>query len=94
MHYVYIIYSAQLNRYYVGETPDVEDRLRRHRSGYYRGSYTSKAQDWELRLTITCRNRSQALSIERAIKRRKSRKYIEDLLQHENLVTRLLERYE
>ena len=94
MHYVYILYSERLNRYYIGETSDVEDRLKRHRSGYYRGSYTSKAQDWELRLTITCRDRSQALSIERAIKRRKSRKYIEDLIRYESLVTRLLERYE
>jgi len=30
MHFVYIIYSKKIDKYYVGETPDVANRLLQH----------------------------------------------------------------
>jgi predicted GIY-YIG superfamily endonuclease len=29
--FVYILYSEKLNKYYIGQTPDLEERLRKHR---------------------------------------------------------------
>lgn len=33
MYYVYMLYSAILDRYYVGQTSNLEDRLKRHNQG-------------------------------------------------------------
>ena len=34
MYYVYILYSKQFDKYYIGQTNDVGARLHRHNSGY------------------------------------------------------------
>lgn len=46
-YFTYILYSAQLDRYYVGCTQDVSIRLKEH-LWKHRG-YTSGADDWALR---------------------------------------------
>ncbi|MFI5203785.1 MAG: GIY-YIG nuclease family protein [Flavobacteriales bacterium] len=75
MFYVYIIYSQKLDRYYVGHTEDLANRLLEHNSGI--STYTSKANDWILKYKETFGNRVQAHTRELVIKRKKSRKYIE-----------------
>jgi len=80
MFSAYIIYSGTLDRYYyVGYCSNIEERLSRHRSG--RGStYMKKARDWGLCWYRNFGNRSEAIGMERSIKKRKSRKYIEKLI--------------
>ncbi|MFP2997033.1 GIY-YIG nuclease family protein [Spongiivirga sp. MCCC 1A20706] len=90
---VYIIYSDGLNRYYVGETIDLDKRLNEHNEGYYNNSYTSLSNDWKLILSITCHDRIQARKIEGHIKRMKSRKYIEDLVKYPEIIEKLREKY-
>ena len=46
MYYTYIIYSRSVDKFYVGQSANVELRLEFHNSGESR--YTSKANDWEL----------------------------------------------
>ncbi|MCD6067551.1 MAG: putative endonuclease containing a domain [Bacteroidetes bacterium] len=75
MHYLYVIYSSSINKYYVGETIDVVERLQQHKSGYYAGSYTKQAIDWEFRLILEFDNISQARRAEAFIKRINSRIY-------------------
>jgi len=44
--HVYILYSASLNRYYIGHTGQLDDRLFRHTNS---GSKSTKAAtDWQL----------------------------------------------
>lgn len=43
MYYLYIIYSAQLDHYYIGVCQDIPDRLRKH-SANHRG-FTGRAND-------------------------------------------------
>jgi len=43
MHFVYVIFSESLNRYYVGHTEDLEHRLEQHNSGL--SKYTSRAAE-------------------------------------------------
>jgi putative endonuclease len=81
MHYLYIIYSYSANKYYVGETVDVSERLQQHKSGYYAGSYTKQAIDWELKLVLEFDNISQARKAEAFIKRMNSRKFTEKLIE-------------
>ncbi|WP_036150512.1 GIY-YIG nuclease family protein [Maribacter forsetii] len=80
----YIIYSQTLDRYYIGSTEDINERLIRHNNG--NGStYTKKAKDWELKWKREHETRADAMSLEFSIKKKKSRKYIEYLISKSNL---------
>ena len=78
MYCLYIIYSQQLDRFYVGYTENIEKRLVEHNSGI--SDYTSSAQDWILKHTEYFPDRYTAHQKEIAIKKKKSRKYIEWLI--------------
>ena len=80
MFKVYIIFSAFLDRYYVGSTANIEDRLFRHKNS---GSKSTKsASDWELVYSEEFDTRSEAVMREREIKGKKSRKYLEALIKN------------
>ena len=79
MHYLYILYSIKLDRYYVGHTGDqLVDRIRRHNSNHK--GYTGKANDWTLVYSRSFNTKSEAYAQERAIKNWKSRKRIIELI--------------
>ncbi|WP_411029614.1 GIY-YIG nuclease family protein [Spongiimicrobium sp. 3-5] len=90
---VYVIYSVGLDRFYVGETLDIEKRIADHNTGFYKGSWTTQTNDWELFLKIACSSRSQARKIEAHIKKMKSSKYIQDLNRYPEIVEKLKNRY-
>ncbi len=93
MFYVYILYSPSSNKYYVGQTADMEIRLSFHNE-IGKDSYTSKHRPWTLRKTIEFESRRLALAAEKYIKKRKSRKYIEELIKYESIVIALKEKIE
>jgi len=47
MNFTYILYSKSANRYYVGATSDLEERLKKHNSK--NKGFTQRASDWELK---------------------------------------------
>ncbi|WP_298326943.1 GIY-YIG nuclease family protein [Dokdonia sp. Asnod1-B02] len=75
--YIYILFSSSLNRYYIGSTNDVEERLKKHLSS--NKGFTSKAKDWEVKYTESFETRSEAVQREMQIKKWKSRIMIEKL---------------
>jgi len=78
--FVYIIYSAYLDRYYIGQTGQLEDRLFRHNNA---GSKSTKAaKDWKLVYAEAHPTRSEAIKRESHIKNQKSRRFIEALIQN------------
>lgn len=77
-YHVYIIFSQKLNRYYIGYTSDLDKRMTEHNSGI--SSFTSKAKDWKLMYTEVFESREAAHTRELEIKKKKSRKYIEWLI--------------
>ena len=80
MYYVYILYSPGSDRYYVGYTDNPELRLIRHNTCYY-GSYTHKHKPWEMKGVFEVGgSKSEAIKIERYIKRQKSRQFMEGLI--------------
>lgn len=81
MHFVYIIFSAKIDRYYVGESVDVINRQEQHNSSFYKTSSTTIADDWELKLALILDTRKSARIVEKYIKQMKSRKFIEKLIQ-------------
>ena len=78
MYAMYILYSAKLDKYYVGSTNDIEKRLERHNRGH--SSYTRNGIPWKVVYSETYPTRSEAYCREQHIKEMKSRKYIEALL--------------
>ncbi len=46
MYYFYILYSEQLDKYYIGHTAELEERSRRHNSNHK--GWTGKVNDWEI----------------------------------------------
>ncbi len=77
-YFLYIIYSAKLDKYYVGHTEDLSIRLIQHNKGI--SEFTSVAQDWVLAYSEAFESREVARKREMEIKKRKSRKYIEWLI--------------
>ena len=71
MFYVYIIYSSSKDKYYIGQTSNLEQRLETHRVRKNLG-----ANDWILKYSETFETRSEALKRELEIKNKKRRTYI------------------
>ncbi len=59
LFYIYIIYSKNLQRYYVGSTEAVEKRLQEHNAGKSRS--TRAGAPWELIYTESFSTRSEAM---------------------------------
>ena len=76
--YTYILYSIQIDIYYVGSTEDLESRLRRHNSNHK--GFTGKVNDWEIVFSREFDTKSESLKFEKQIKSWKSRKKIEEFI--------------
>ena len=74
MHFVYILYSPSLDRFYVGESAHPDERLEHHLAGQQR--FTRRAADWIMVFRQQTASRNDALVIEQRIKRSKSRKSV------------------
>jgi putative endonuclease len=78
--YVYIIFSATLDKFYIGCTSNLEKRLIEHNQGI--SIFTSKASDWILKYSKSFDTRELAMKREKEIKNKKSRKYVEWLIKN------------
>ena len=78
MYTLYILYSKNLDRFYVGYTNDLVRRLREHNR--IKGKYTDTGIPWELVYNETFETKKDAMAMEKFIKSRKSKKYILDLI--------------
>ena len=77
MPFVYILYSASRDKYYVGSC-DVNKRLIKHNTNH--SGFTGKTGDWIVKWTEEHENKTDALKRENQIKAWKSRKMIEKLI--------------
>lgn len=77
-YWIYILYSSKLDKYYVGHTGNLGDRLKRHNAG--RSKSTKSGAPWELVYQEMFETKSEAYNREIEIKNKKSRKYIEALI--------------
>ena len=78
MYYTYILYSKNIDRYYIGMSENPERRLLFHLSGI--SKYTSRASDWSIVYLESFQTKAEAMEREKQIKRWKSRKKIEELI--------------
>ena len=92
--YVYIIYSVKLQRFYIGTTDNISQRLSEHNSAKYSGSFTEKGIPWELYFSIECNSSQQAYKLEKFIKKMHSSVFIKKLKVDPELLEGLLKRFE
>ena len=74
---VYILFSNRLQRYYVGQTENFENRLKHHNAGKNR--YTSKGLPWRFVHKFIVSDRSAAIILEGKIKKRGIKRYLIDI---------------
>ena len=90
---VYILFSESADKYYIGSTKELAQRISYHMHKEFATGYTAKYQDWRLFHKIDNLTITQARKIESHIKRMKSRKYIENLKRYPEIGKKLLDKY-
>ena len=78
MPFMYILFSEKVNKYYIGACKDLERRLHEHNIGH--SKFTSTGIPWQLKYKEEFETVQEAKRRELAIKKMKSRKYIENLI--------------
>ena len=76
---VYILQSLRTGEYYVGQTNNIKNRLLQHNRGYSKS--TKNGVPWECKFIKEFSGRSEAMKYENKLKRMKSRKYLENLIE-------------
>jgi len=77
--YVYILRSLEhLDRYYVGLTSDLRERLKRHNAGEV--SHTSKYAPWAIKTYLAFSDEKQAFAFEKYLKSPSGRAFAEKRL--------------
>jgi len=77
-HFVYILYSLSLNKFYIGFTSNLEERIIRHNQKSK--GFTGRVDDWELKYSEEFSSKEEAIFRERQIKNWKSRVKILELI--------------
>jgi putative endonuclease len=93
MHWCYILHSSTIDKFYIGETEDLELRTIQHNSAFFKNSYTSRASDWIIYISLRRRDRSHARQVELFIKKMKSKKFIVNLRDSVELQTDIINRF-
>jgi len=78
-YYTYILQSQTTGRYYCGSTNDIERRLNQHNNPEFIGTLTTKRfkGPWKLVWKKEHSSRSEAMILERRIKKRGIRRFLE-----------------
>ena len=80
--FVYIIYSDSIDKFYVGQTQNIDNRLEFHNNSQKNNIWTKRGIPWVLKTTISFKSRTEALIAEKFIKKQKSRKLIQEIIQN------------
>ncbi|HBG70655.1 MAG: hypothetical protein A2W93_03945 [Bacteroidetes bacterium GWF2_43_63] len=77
MFTTYILYSEKARQYYVGQSGNFENRLREHLRSKCKS--TCFADDWTCVFKTDVATRTEAVAVERKIKKRGVIRFLEDL---------------
>ena len=71
-YFVYILHSKSHNKYYIGQTHDLNTRILFHNS-LASNSYTSKFRPWDIYFYFNIPSRSVAMKLEKYLKKKPRR---------------------
>ena len=78
---IYILYSEKADKYYVGQTSDLEKRVHDHNHPVVNSKYTAKYIPWELCFSAyVSEERGDAIQVELFIKKQKSRLFLQKII--------------
>jgi putative endonuclease len=77
MFFTYILYSERADRYYIGQTNNIAERVDRHNAGFV--TSTVPYIPWKLVCFIPKDTRSEAMSLEKKLKNL-SKKRLQDFI--------------
>ncbi|MBA2250928.1 MAG: GIY-YIG nuclease family protein [Chitinophagaceae bacterium] len=80
MPFTYILFSEKLNKYYVGACTNIQSRLYEHNIGH--STFKKTGLPWKLVYSEEYDSLPDAKMREKQIKKMKSRKYIEDIIEN------------
>jgi len=81
MYKVYAIYNKKHGKIYIGQTDNLDERLRLHREKVFVNSYTSRFDgDWSLIYSEEVVTRAGALKREKQLKSYRGREFIKTFI--------------
>ena len=78
MYTVYILHSERINKYYIGFSSNVQDRLRKHNN--VSKGFTNSGRPWLLVYTEEFENKADASAREKQLKKWKNRTRLKSLI--------------
>ena len=90
MHYLYILFSESSQKFYIGETSNIDERILKHQNHYYSNSFTKIANDWEIVLSFICNDKDEAIYLENFIKRMKSKTFNNKIITEPSILKDIL----
>jgi putative endonuclease len=76
MYITYILYSPKINKFYTGQTDDINRRLEEHNRG--KTSFMATGIPWRIVYSKVHSNRAEAIKSEMFIKKRGAARFLED----------------
>jgi putative endonuclease len=76
MYYTYILYSETLKKCYTGQTEDLNRRIEEHNTGMT--AFMKRGIPWTIFYSQKFSTRSEALILEKKIKKRGAKRFLED----------------
>jgi len=77
MFYVYVVFNKKVNKFYIGQTENLAERVRFHNNKFFKGSYTSRFDGaWELVYSEVYSNRVDAVKREKQLKSFRGRQFV------------------
>jgi putative endonuclease len=81
MYFVYAVYNEKHNKIYVGQTKNLDQRIRLHNDKSFKQSYTARFDgSWELVYKEEAANRTEALRREKELKSHQGRDFVRSLI--------------
>jgi len=78
MYFVYVIYSEKLDKYYIGFTADIQDRLAKHNRKS--NGFSNRGRPWVLVYYESFNSKREAMDRETQLKNWKNRERLEKLI--------------
>jgi putative endonuclease len=83
MFYTFVLYSVEYQKIYIGQSSNLQERIRQHNS-FDNTGWTRKYQPWELIYSESYLERQQAMRRERQLKTSWGRKFIWEIIEGSN----------
>jgi putative endonuclease len=81
VYFVYAIYNQESQKIYIGQTENLEERIRLHNDKFFKNSYTSRfLGSWKLVYREEVADRKAALVRERQLKSYQGRQFVKKFI--------------